>query len=90
MRIAIFLIAGAIIMFVVLRILANNKNTQGTSQTTKNFMTLANTPQAYSLIKTNEFRELSKTPAFKNFVSTLAEEQINIMAKSLTGSIKTF
>lgn len=89
MRTAIFLIAGALILFFVLRIISKDKPGVASSST-PNFIALAKTPQAFSLVKTNEFRELAKTPEFRNFVSTLASEQVNAMSKTLLGSIKTF
>jgi len=80
MREAIFLLIGAIVTIVLLKVFAKNKNIDSSE---KEFRKLAITKEAISLVRTNEFKNLAKTPEFKNYVKKLTQEQINILANSL-------
>ena len=84
----LFALLGAGVMYLLLKILADKSKPE--SQTTARFIDLARTGEVLNLVKSNEFREVAKTREFKLFVKTLAEEQINAMAVTLTGTIKTF
>ena len=79
----LYIVLGMLIMFVILKLLS--KTLTGTGDTTKALKQLAFTGEAYNLIMSNEFRELVKTPEFKNFTKTLATEQLNILSKTLAG-----
>ena len=81
MRPVWYILIGAVAMFIFLKLLAK---TMPTSPVTKKFKTLAGTPQAHNLIKTNEFRELFKTPEFLGFALSLAEDQMNILSKNIS------
>ena len=79
---------GAVIMFVVLKMLAGK--TISTSSTSTNFMVLVKTPQASNLVKTNEFRELVKTSAFKKLMLSLADDELKAMSQTLVGANKIY
>lgn len=85
MRNIIFIIIGAGLMYLVLKILstAGKPESDSSSPTSQTFMELAKTGQALNLVKTNEFRQLVQTTQFRNFVKTLAEDQIHTIANTL-------
>jgi 2-phosphoglycerate kinase len=84
MRPILWILLGALLMFVVLKIVsAKSVSPSGTSAA---FKQLAKTQQMTNLIKTNEFRELMRTNQFKDLVKTLAEDQLVAMSKTLVGT----
>ena len=82
MRTFLLILLGAVIMYIILKILSSDV---APADSTQKLKALAATQQAANLIRTNEFRELVKTKEFINFASSLAEEQVIIMSKSLAG-----
>ena len=79
----LYIVLGMLIMFVILKLLS--KTSSGTGNTTAALKQLAFTGEAYNLIMSNEFRELVKTPEFKNFTKTLADDQLKVLSKTLAG-----
>ena len=77
-----WLLLGALIMFVLLKILAKTSATS--FKTTERLASLVKTQQVANLVRTNEFRELVKTNEFKSFILTLADEQLGYVAQGLT------
>ena len=77
---------GALIMFVLLKIMA--KNSSSSSATTERFKNLAKTQQAVNLVKTNEFRELIKTKEFFSLVASLAKDEMTATSQLLTNTTK--
>lgn len=78
----IWIIAGALVMFFVLRLLSQKAPEEGA--TTQSFINLAKTGQALNLVKTNEFRELVKTPEFSQFIKNLTQAQIYAITNTLS------
>jgi hypothetical protein len=83
MRNILWVLLGALLLFIILRMIAGAGKAE-TLSTTK-LKRLASLPETANLIRTNEFRELVKTTEFKDFARTLAAEQVVIMAQTLTG-----
>ena len=83
MKYFLSILGGALGMYIILKVLSSKGNT-APSQTTAKLKALAKTAQAYNLIMSPQFRELVKTKEFSDFVRTLANEQISIIAGSLT------
>lgn len=88
MKNIVWVILGAFLMYIVLQILRSSSKYK--SETSARFVTLAKTGEAWNLVRTNEFRELVKTPEFKSLVKSLAQEEINALAGTVAGSVKTF
>jgi hypothetical protein len=84
MRTVLWILLGALIMYILLRILS--KSSTGASQTNTKLFALLRTQQIGNLIRTNEFRELIKTNEFKSFINTLASEQLAAMSGALVGT----
>lgn len=82
MKIVLWVLVGALVMFVLLKIAAKTGATP--SDTGERFKELAKTQQAKNLIMTNEFRELVKTKEFINLARSLAEDQLKTLATTLT------
>ena len=80
----LYIILGMLIMFVILKLLSS-KTITGTGDTTKKLKALAVAPETYNVVMSNEFRELVKTKEFKDFINTLANEQLTILSKTLIG-----
>jgi len=78
-----WIILGALIMWLLLKIMA--KVSDGKSDTTQRFFALTKTQEAHNLVRTNEFRELIKTREFLNLATSLADDQIKIISQTLTG-----
>lgn len=89
MRNLLFVALGMFLMYILLKILSD-RGVTSSSDSTAAFVALSKTGEVMNLVKTNEFREVAKTPEFRKLVTTLADEQINALSKSLVGSIKTF
>lgn len=83
MRIVLYILLGALAMFIILKVTAV-KGSTNTSQTTNKLIELAKTMQVYNLLKTNEFREVVKTKQFREFAKSLAEDQLIVLASTLT------
>ena len=83
MKNALLIIAGMAFMYVILKIISGSSPENNRSWET--IKKLLATQQFNNVIKTNEFRELVKTSEFKNVISTLAEDKINTIAKTLVG-----
>jgi len=81
MKNLIFVALGMFLMYIVLKIISSRGG--GSSMTTERLKDLARTPQAMNVIKTNQFNELTKTPEFRAFISTLAKEQLAAVSNSL-------
>lgn len=77
----LYIVLGMLIMFVILKLLS--KTSSGTGNTAAALKQLALTGEAYNLVTSNEFRELVKTPEFKNFTKTLADDQLKVLSKTL-------
>lgn len=75
-----WLLIGAVVMFVVLKMISKTSETSDTWLYTKRILA---SNQFNNLAKTNEFREIVKMPDFTNLLKTLAEEQIITTSKSL-------
>lgn len=82
MRTFLLILAGAAIMYFILRILSGKKDSGESWPAIK---ALLKTQQFNNVIKTNEFRELTKTSEFRNVISNLAEDQIVSVSKTLIG-----
>lgn len=80
----IWFIVGAMAMFLILKI-ASKSAQPDSSETTQRFKELAKKQEVYNLIMTKEFRDIVLLPEFRNFVKSLAKDQIEIMAKTLAG-----
>jgi hypothetical protein len=80
MRTFLLILLGALIMYVILRVMA--KQTVSSDSTSK-LIILLQTQKVNNLIKTNEFREVAKTSEFQDFINTLAEEQLIAVSKAL-------
>jgi hypothetical protein len=81
MRNFLFVLLGALLLFVILKMISGaGKNA---TPSTEKLRKLAFLPQTENLVKTNEFKELVKTKEFQEFVKTLAEEQAVLLAQSL-------
>lgn len=74
---------GMFLMFIILKMLSQ-RGDRGSSATSQCFIALAKTPQAMNLVRTNEFRELAKSMEFRNLLKTLAADEMNAMANTLT------
>lgn len=83
MKNLLWVLLGALLLFIVLRMIAG-AGKEAALSTTK-LKALAFLPETANLIKTNEFRELVKTKEFKDFTRTLAAEQVVVLAQTLTG-----
>ena len=81
MRTILWIILGMVIMYVLLRVLSKKGIVD--SNTNTQLKKLLDTPQVGLLIKTNEFRELVKTRQFKDFLISLADDQIQAISQSL-------
>lgn len=81
MKNLIFVALGMFLMYIVLKIISTRGG--DSNMTTERLKDLARTPQAMNVIKTNQFNELTKTPEFRAFVSTLAKEQLSAISNSL-------
>jgi hypothetical protein len=81
MRNILLIILGAVIMFIVLKVLSKKTVKQSTSSGIKEILLL---PETLKLAKTTEFKNLSDTPEFRNYIKTLSQEQIYELAKTLT------
>lgn len=82
MRTVLLILAGALGMFIIMKVLAVRQSGV-VSNTTARLKELAMTNQAYNLLKTNEFRELVKTNQFRNFVKSLAQDQVGVLATTM-------
>jgi hypothetical protein len=78
-----WILLGAAIMFILLKLLAGKSNV--TSDTNKRLKELAFTVQARNLIMTNEFRELVKTKEFKRFIASAGEDYLKTVSNALAG-----
>lgn len=78
-----WILLGALLMFVVLKIVTHISQPEGA--TTEKLKALVKTSQVANLVRTNEFRELIKTNEFKSFARTLAEDQLITLSKTLVG-----
>lgn len=85
MRTFLWIGLGMLIMFVILKVLANTGITKDTSQTTARLKALLVTQQFANLVRTNEARELVKTQEFREFTKSLAADQVIALSKSLVG-----
>ena len=83
MRTWLWILVGALIMFVLLKIAAKTTGTESGMST--RLRDLLRTQQVANLVRTNEFRELVKTNEFKRFASTLASEQLKELSRTLVG-----
>ena len=81
MRNVLFIILGAFLMFILLKILSSRGMTGSTSGTSKAMLNLLMTQQASNLVRTNEFRELIRTTEFQRVLTTLATNEINTLSK---------
>lgn len=68
-------LAGAVVVFVVLKYVVKKKPTEE-SKTMENLLTLAKTEQAKELLKSEEFSELVKTDEFKKFATDFGTEAL--------------
>jgi hypothetical protein len=82
MRTFLLILAGAAIMYFILRILSGKPESSDSWPTIK---ALLKTQEFNNLIKTNEFREIAKTNEFRNVIANLAEDQVKTMSQTLIG-----
>jgi hypothetical protein len=82
MRNFLLIVLGAVIMYVLLKVIAGKTVT---ADSTVRLKKLASTQQAANLVRTNEFREIVKTKEFIDFITSLTEEQLITVSKSLAG-----
>lgn len=83
MKEALIFLLGAVVAYVVLSMLTKKSETSNTDSTAY-LKKLAVLPETVDLLKSKEFKNLSMTPEFKQYVKTLTQEQIYVLAKSLT------
>jgi len=82
MKYFLFTILGMFLMFVILKTLGS-KTVVTESQLNSKIFKLVASPKFSNLLKTNEARELIKSPEFKAFTSVLAKEQLQAFSSSL-------
>jgi len=82
MRTFLLILAGALIMYFILRILSGKSDSNSAWPSIKS---LIKTQEFNNVVKTNEFRELTKTSEFRNVIANLAEDQIISISKTLIG-----
>ena len=82
MKYFLFTILGMFLMFVILKTLGS-KTTLTESQINSKVIRLVGSAKFSNLLKTNEARELIKSPEFKAFIGTLAKEQLQAFSASL-------
>ena len=78
----IFLLLGAALGIIVLKIISGRNVIQGS--TSKAAIDVLKTPQAINVMLTNEFRELAKTVQFRTLMKTLAANEINALSNAMT------
>jgi hypothetical protein len=81
-RILLWIVVGAAIMFVLLKILSKTSESTDNGEKLK---ALLKTQQVPNLMRTNEFRELAKTKEFQRYAASLAKDQIIELSKTLAG-----
>ncbi len=81
MKTILWIVLGAVIMFVLLKVLS--KRDTSDSKVSSNFKKLADTQQVRNLVRTNEFRELVKTKEFKDLLFSLADDQLTTISKAM-------
>ena len=84
MREILFILLGGVIMFFVLSFIANKKKRTDTKTSDTLLKELLTTPESINLLKTKEFKTLSDTTEFRNYVKLLTQEQIYALANKLT------
>jgi len=83
MKTVLWILLGALIMYVLLKILSGSE--KGDSQTSARLKELVNTMQFRNLIMTNEAREIVKTPEFRRFIVSAGEDYVKTISKTLAG-----
>ena len=84
MREILFILLGGVIMFFVLTFIAGKKKKTDTKTSDTLLKELLTTSESINLLKTNEFKTLSDTTEFRNYVKLLTQEQIYALANKLT------
>ena len=82
MRTFLLILAGALIMYFILKILSGKSDSSIAWPAIKS---LIGTQEFNNVVKTNEFRELAKSAEFRNVITNLAEDQITSISKTLIG-----
>lgn len=81
----IFLVlAGAAAMYILLAVLSKKSKNANSETSTTDLKNLLLTPQTVELVKTQQFKNLANTAEFKTYLKKLSEEQIYLLANSLT------
>jgi hypothetical protein len=76
MKYVLCFLAGAIVIFIVLKILVKKPDTGTPDKTFDNILALAKTKEAGNLIASDEFKALMKTSEFKTFAVDFGTEQL--------------
>jgi hypothetical protein len=84
MKIALSILGGMLLMYIILKVMSA-KEVSGGSESWDKIKALIKTQQFNNLIKTNEFREIVKTSEFRSLITTLANDQIVEISKTLIG-----
>lgn len=82
MKNVLLILAGAVAMFIVLKLVSSGKPIPE-SKTTENFKKLIATKQAQELIQTPQFKNVLLTPEFKNLAKGIADTYLIDIAKKL-------
>lgn len=77
-----FILIGAVIMFIVLKLLSKGKPIAD-DKTSENFQLLLGTKEAHELIRSPQFAAVLTTPEFKNLAKGIADKYIMDIAKKL-------
>jgi hypothetical protein len=80
MKNVLIFLAGAAVLFIVLRIIKGKVTTSSTSsesQIPTYLAKVAKTSQAKAVVKSTEFKALIKTTEFQNLVSVVGAEEIS-------------
>jgi len=67
---------GAVVIFVILKVIAKKPKVDSESKTMENILNVAKTDEARNLISSAEFTAVMKTPAFKKFATEFGMEQL--------------
>lgn len=83
MKNILFILIGAVSMFVILKILSAGKPVVTDSQNSENFKKLLGTPEAQKLISSKEFKATLRTKECKELLRGVADQYIITLTKNL-------